>query len=120
MPAAFPTIKSGAVACYGSTRSHEFQTEVLTCQDLSTRRWSARDILGRFDLVFIGINGYDLSKIRAHWISAKGSFDSTWSLTISGATFTTCSYDSDEFVFNEVPGKVDHYSGSLKIRQTIP
>lgn len=79
-----------------------------------------RGPLGDFALVFSGIDGYDLGKIRAHWQSAKGGFDATWDLVISGNTYHNCAYADDNWNFTESATKANYYSGTLTITQTSP
>lgn len=117
MAGAFPTITSGAVACYGSSRTVTYKTNVITCQDLSDYRSAARGKLSNFQLVFTAIKGYDLSKIRAFWISQKGGFDSTWSLTFQGNTYNNCAFADDNWNFVENPDSPNRYSGTLNIEQ---
>ncbi|HXJ40615.1 MAG TPA: hypothetical protein VNH18_15150 [Bryobacteraceae bacterium] len=117
MAADFPTIKSGAVATYGQTsRTTEFSTTVLSCVDGSDFRWLTRDWLARFTLDFRKIRGYDVSKIKAHFDSAKGDFDNTWGLTYDGTRYANCCYANGLWTFEEVED--DHWNGRLEVVQT--
>ena len=120
MAGTFPTIKGGAaVVSFGTTRGPEYKTTVLKFLDNSEQRWQSRASLARFSLIFTDITSYDLSQIRAFWISQKGAFDFTWTLPAlkSGdPSYANCAFLDDAFEFAET--KPDRYSGQLKVIQT--
>ena|SRR6185437_15333037 len=119
MAGVFPTLKSGTVACWGTTRTRTFGSDVLACVDGSAYRYKSRLPTTDFTLVFTAIEGYDLAVLRAFWISNKGSFDSTWQITLDGVLYQNCCFASDQWAFTEDPGKVNRFSGKLQVIQTV-
>jgi hypothetical protein len=117
--ASFPTLKSGTVACWGTSLTQTYGCTVQVCVDGSAFRCKSRLPTTDITLVFTSIEGYDLAKIRAFWISAKGSFDNTWSITIDSTTYLNCCFANDQWLFTEDPGKPNRFSGKLQIKQTI-
>ena len=111
----FPTLTGGRVALYPLTRSKRFRTKVLQFQNFSEKRWKAGGGTNEFRLTFTGINGYDLSTIRAFWQSCKGSF-TEFTFTLSGTTYPYLVFDDDDFPVANPSG--NRYNLSLKIRQT--
>ena len=120
MAGTFPTIKSGnAVVSFQTMRGPTYKTTVLQFLDKSEQRWQSMTALGHFNLVLTNIEGYDLSQIRAFWISQKGAFDFTWTLPalrVGDPTYAHCSFVDDSFEF--VESKPNRYSGVLKVIQT--
>jgi hypothetical protein len=116
--ASFPTLKSGTVSCYGLQRTASFATEVAEFLDDTEQRFRVRPPLARFTLVFKDIEGYDLNRVRAFWISTKGAFDATWDLTIAGVTYSNLCFEGDLFSPNEQ--KQNRYSLELKVLQVKP
>jgi hypothetical protein len=114
--ASFPLLASGAAAMYPTTYGPRYNTEVVQFCNDSEQRWVGRAGLADIELVLTNISGYDLSAVVAFFRSSKGSFDSTWQITLVGVTYTSCVFLSDDITWTET--QPQFFSLSLKIRQT--
>jgi hypothetical protein len=113
--ASFPTLKSGKVNMYPTTRAKEHGTRVVTFCDDSEQRWKGRAGLATFVLEFTDIDGYDLSTLSDFFRTVKAKFDTTWDLTLDGTTYQHMMFDADEFTF--VESKPNRYSIRLACKQ---
>jgi hypothetical protein len=114
---AFPTLSFGAVAMYSTTHGARFGTEVAQFVNDSEQRWVGRPQLEEMELVLTDLSGYDQAAVMAFFRSVKGSFDSTWSITLAGITYNSCVFLSDEIMWTET--RPLFFSTTLKLRQTI-
>jgi hypothetical protein len=121
--ATFPNVKSGTARAVplrsGLSIKRARPTDVLRYIDGSEQRWKTGPALSSFALVFSAINGYDLSNIRAFWLSCQGAKDTTWSLTLEGTTYQNCAFDDDRFQPTDGT-KPGTFSLTLNIVQTLP
>ena len=113
--ASFPTLQSGQVTMYPTTRVVECVTQVVSFCDDSEQRWPGRAALASFTLQFTDIDGYDLSTLLDFFRTTKAKFDTTWDITIGGTTYQHMMFDADEFTFTE--NKPNLYKLSLPCKQ---
>lgn len=97
MAGSFPTLKSGNTVFYPLKDTQSFSTGVLHFLDDTEQRWRRRKMLRRFTLSCNNINAYDVSTILNFLRSQFGRFDSTWSLTIGGNTYSNLALDTDSY-----------------------
>ena len=102
----FPTIRNGATALYPLSRSRSFVTTVKQFCDDSEQRWVSQSYgLAVFKLQYTNILACDVNALLAFWRTAKGSWDSTWSIVLSGVTYANMYFTDDNFSLQEVgPG----------------
>jgi hypothetical protein len=74
---------------------------VLEFGDGTEQRFRMRPKAARFRLSLDGISAADVSTVRTFFEACKGRFDTTWSLTIGGTTWTGLGFMSDEFQATE-------------------
>jgi len=113
--ATFPNLKSGKPAMYPATRGRGYMTGTVKFLDQSEQRWKARAPLTRWELTFTGVDGYDLSLVRAFFNSMKGAFDSTWDVTIGGVLYSNCVFEQDDF--SPVEQRNNRHNLTLRFRQ---
>lgn len=114
----FPTLKSGAVAMYGTTQTLAYNTGLVQFVNDAEQRWRGMPQLFRGTLNYTDLNGYDLGLLQEFFRSCKGRLDTTWSLTIDGQTWNDLTFDQDDFTYTE--SKPNLYACTLKVRQTRP
>lgn len=113
--AAFPNLQSGSVTKYGAARDRVHRTAVVQFCNDTEQRWKQKKPEGAFSLQLTRINGYDLSNVLAFFRSMKGRFDSTWDLTLAGATYNNCCFSQDSISWTEAAPNL--YTLSLRCRQ---
>lgn len=101
MAGAFPTLKSGNTVFYPLQDTQSFGTTVMRFLDDSEQRYRCRPMLRRFVLVCPNVNAYDSALIMKFFRSQFGRFDSTWTLTIGGVTYSNLAFDVDSFKMTE-------------------
>jgi hypothetical protein len=131
MAEVFPTMSSGsmrvvgsllseAVAMYPVKTSQSYIVRKISFLDDSEQRWVVRKKLFSCTLEYKNLNGYDLSLLRDFFTSQKGmyvseSLTSTFSITLSGMTYSYCVFDQDYFESDVAEGEL--YSTTLQIKQ---
>ena len=94
----FPTLKTGAVAQYGSDRSRRFSTQVLRFVDGSEQRFPRYGSpLMRWVVRLELLDESELETLRQFFENTGGcagsfSFTDPW----SGAVYTSCSFDRED------------------------
>jgi hypothetical protein len=111
----FPTLSSGRVALYPLVKSKRFRTRVLKFVNQTEKRWASGPATNEFVLSFTGINGYDLSLVRAFWISMKGGF-TEFTFTLEATAYQYLVFEDDEFPVANPNG--NRYTFNLKLMQT--
>jgi hypothetical protein len=95
--ASFPTLKSGAVAQYGSARTREFATQVFRFLDGSEQRMAQYGAaLRQWSIKLELLDESEIENLRAFFESQAGragvfSFTDPW----DGTVYASCSFDSD-------------------------
>jgi hypothetical protein len=113
--AAFPTLSTGNVAMYPLVESIRTATHVVQFGDGSEQRWRKRPSLRAFELRWTGIKKADVDTLETFFINAKGAFDTTHSLVLSGVTYSNLAIDTDDFVALERTNGV--YDIALRVVQ---
>lgn len=96
--AAFPALKTGAVAQYPARRAKEFATHVVTFVDGSEQRYrEAGSSLHQWELRLNMLDEEELRRLEEFFASMQGhlgdfEFTDPW----DGTTYPSCSLDSDE------------------------
>lgn len=119
MPAAFPLLSSGYLCHYPVIRRRTFKTTTISFGDGSEQRWASRRALADFSLAFLNASRADMVRLRDFFVSMKGAYDHSWSLTVDGITYPNCAFEDDRFPV-AVEQKPNRWSGTFKIRQTLP
>lgn len=119
----FPTISGGSVSKYPVTRSNVRRGGIHIFTDFSEQRFAQGNPLTDFELNFNNIPTADKDAIRAFWIARRGTFDTTWSLTINdpttgGATTYTNMQFTPGQQFEPTEESTGLWSFKLRIRQT--
>lgn len=112
----FPTITSGRVERLPFTRAKTYRTKVLQFANGSEQRWAQPAGPQKFSLNFNGVSTPDKDTVRAFFVSCKGAYDATWSLTVDGVQYDYCAFDQDDFTATQAENL--KWSFSLKIVQT--
>jgi len=99
--ASFPNLKSGSPALHPASLGRVTATRLTKFEDGSEQRWAAAENRFRWVLTYRGLDGYDLSILRAFFTSMKGRFDSTWDITVSGVLYENMAFESDSFRVTE-------------------
>lgn len=92
----FPTLRTGAVSKSGISRNRRFNTSVTVFTSGREQRFAQAIDRATFSLEFSGVDGHDLSTMRAFFYEMKGRFG-RFDLTIDGTTTTDCCFDTDTF-----------------------
>ena len=115
--AAFPQLKTGAVAQYPATRTFRFQNQVLRFLDGTDQRY--RDAAGPLHAWEIRLDQLDeteMAAVEAFFVANQGSYGSfSFTDPWDGHVYTNCSLASDELDLTsvaEMRGRV-----SLKITE---
>jgi len=113
----FPNLKSGQPAMYPATRAKTFRTGVHQFADGSEQRWRAAAPLTGWALEYRDINGYDVSLLRAFFVSTKGAFDRTFTITVpaGGTQYQNMAFDQDDFTAAE--SRPNRWTVTLRLRQ---
>lgn len=131
---AFPTLASGsmkvqgallaeALAKYPATVGQSFITRSVRFLGDQEQRWTVRRGMFSVTLEYQGLNGYDISVLRAFFNTARGAFvssdlSSTFDITLAGQNYQYCAFDQDEFVAESDAGET--FSTELRVRQIRP
>lgn len=125
MPASFPTLQSGQVTRYPTSRQMTYKTGRAISTNGSEQRWISAPPLAAFMLQFTDIQQSDLNNISDFFQSQKGMFSSTaglvgggFSITFDTVTYDYCVFDQD--ALTDVEKKSNLFSFTLKIRRVRP
>lgn len=94
----FPTLKTGAIAQYGSDRGRRFSTTVLRFVDGSEQRFAGYGVqLRRWTIRLDDLDERELETLRVFFAEQNGrtgtfAFTDPW----DGVVHASCSFDSDE------------------------
>jgi hypothetical protein len=99
--ASFPALFSGAVSLYPLTRGRRFPVAIQQWSDFTEQRWVQSAELSRFRLTIDDVDAADKATIISFFEGRKGSFDSTWDITIGGTTYSYLAFESDELSCTE-------------------
>jgi hypothetical protein len=119
MAGSLPTVRGGAAALYPVTRSIEFLTDIAIALNATEQRAKRRPPLIRWNLPYTRVNATDTAAIKAFFESQKGTFDSTWTFTLDGYSYTGLTFEDDVFTVQEDAGTPTYYSFTLRARQVI-
>lgn len=114
------SLRDDSIAMFPATISSNYTTRVTRFLGDQEQRWSVRRALVSFVLQYKGVNGYDLSVIRAFFDEVMGRYVSdallnTFKITLSGVEYQYCVFEQDEIETNV--GRGETYEFELKIRQ---
>lgn len=101
MAGSFPTLASGSVAKFPTTRTVGFNTEVERFLNDKEQRYANHRALNSFDLVYSSLNATDLATLRTFFETQKGQLDPTWSITFAGTTYSNMVFTHDDFTATE-------------------
>jgi hypothetical protein len=119
-----PALRSGCVAMYPATITREYVTDIVQFVNDAEQRWAARQMNADFQLVFTGVNSYDVNIMREFFVSKKGRFldsglTNTFTIAdakIPGAPYNYCYFDQDDFT-TAAAGAGNRYNFVLQIKQ---
>jgi len=91
--------------------------------DDEEQRWVVMTSLFSAVLQYRGVNGYDMSIIRAFFNEMQGKYVTpdllhTFSFVFNGVTYWNCAFDSDELEVEESRGGT--FSFELRVKQIAP
>ncbi len=116
----FPSLSSGYLAKYPLERGRSYRTAVMTAVDGTEQRFSKGSALEDFTLAWTSVRTADKNLVRDFFNSRKGSFDTTWDITLPKPSLGT--WTSVEFVpgqdFTAVEYKPGYWQFTLKVRTT--
>ncbi len=117
-------LSSGSAVKYPLTRHRRQRAAVATFLDMSEQRFAKGSPLDDFELSFTKIPTADKDLWRDFFNARKGSFDTSWELTIEDPPGSTTTFSNLQFVprqqFEAKEESTGLWSFSLKIRQTRP
>ena len=102
--ASFPTLFSGVVSLYPLTQGSRIPVQILQFSDFSEQRFKQSAELARFTLTLDDLSATDKATVVTFFETAKGSFDATWDITVSGNTYSYMAFASDELQCTESDG----------------
>lgn len=118
MPTALPVVRGTSAALYPFTLAVIFRTVVGRFQNGSEQRSiAAPGGLIQVELPYAGMTQAQKNTVLSAVTAAKGSFDTTLTLTLGAITYANLNLDSDEFA--AVESKTTQYNAPLKLSQTI-
>lgn len=111
MAGAFPTLSAGGSVFYPLTMRVSTLTRVLESPSGARQRFAVRAPMVEVQTTLPKLTAADVAAVDAFFDSQKGAFDSTWTLTFAGRTFTAMRFAGDEIRWTEdLPGR---YSATL-------
>ena len=113
----FPTLRSGHILRYPSTRLRRYATAVIRFGGDVEKRWPVARPLEGWRIGLRNIDGYDLAKIRDFWDSKKGAFDKAFEITIDALTSVNMMFTDDHFPMLESAQSPNRVSLTLQVRQ---
>lgn len=116
MAGTFPTLSTGSVCMYPTSRSVSAACRILTTESGLEQRFRTAPFLSSWELQFNRLSLADLDSIRAFFETQKGAFDSTWVFPFDGTNYSYLCFDSDELIWQE--NRLNRFDVSVKIRQT--
>ena len=114
----FPTLSTGAIACWPLTWAVTYATVVHQFEDDSEQRYRDARPLSELTLVFTDITEADYALVEAFFDSNAGGFDATWSITVSGTLIQNCCFVDDSLERTE--SKPGYVSAQVRVRQIKP
>lgn len=117
MPASFPTLSQAHCTLYPCDRAISAPVHVAKFLNGSEQRWRTAPVLNEW-MLLIRATSADVTAIQNFWDTVKGAYDSTWTLTFDGETFTNCVFEADDLVI-ERPGASASWKVQLKVRQCV-
>jgi hypothetical protein len=90
-----PTVRSGAVCLFPLTTGKRFRTSIQTFCDDTEQRFGVTTGLNRFVLTYSKISGYDKANLEEWFVSAKGEYDQSLSITVNSVTYGNLMLESD-------------------------
>lgn len=99
--ASFPALYSGIVSLYPLSHTRRQPVTVLQFSDFSEQRWKRSAPLSAFTLTVENLSATDKATVVSFFESTKGGFDSTWDITVSGATYSYMVFDADALTCTE-------------------
>ena len=113
--ASFPTLASGAVALYPVSRDTAYPVKTVRFLDDTEQRWKQGAALERFTLAYTDLSAADRDTLQTFFDSVKGTYDSTWDITIGGDTYSYCCFEDDAPQWQE--RTAESWDVTFKIRQ---
>lgn len=117
MSTALPVVRGASAALYPFTLTISFDTVVQQFENAAQQRWARREALVKVALNYSKFSLAQKETIKAAFVSAKGQFDTTLTLTFGGVTFGHLAFDQDEFAATE--SSTMQYDIKLNLSQTI-
>ena len=117
MAGTFPNLSSGTVAKYPVVRSLIFPVKRVRFLDDTEQSWRTAPAINRWTLAYTKLSYADVTTLKTFFATQKGSFDSTWSFSIDGATWTSMKFEDDRFSSQETGP--NRHSVNLNISQTM-
>ena len=113
--ASFPALFSGVVTLYPVTQGERRPVGILQFSDFTEQRFRKSAPLARFVLTLEDLKEADRITIETFFDSVRGGFDSTWDITLDGATYSHMAFETDTMEQKQVAGNL--WSVSLPCRQ---
>lgn len=115
--ASFPNLQSGNPVLHPAGRGTVYNTRVVQFENGSEQRWQGAPTRKRWTLTYQGIDGYDVSLIRAFFRSVKGRFDSTWDITVDAVLYENMVFEEDGLRVSETEdGKHDVSISAVQVQ----
>jgi hypothetical protein len=97
----FPTLSSGTTVIGPLNATVSMPVEILKFESGAEQRFRSAKKLVSFRLDYSGISKADMVLLRDFYNTAKGSFDTTWSIAIDGTTYSNMTFVSEKFSARE-------------------
>jgi len=114
--ASFPTPFGGVAALYPVTLAKRYPVAILQFTDATEQRYRQSAAVHRLTLRLDEITGAEKTEIVDFFNDSKGSFDSTWDLTLAGVTYDYLRFAADTMTATE--NENGTWSMSVEIEQT--
>jgi hypothetical protein len=107
----------------GFTHALQIRADVKRFRSGKEQRYAISGLLNSFKLAYQHLTWSEVVGLRDFFISQKGAFDSSWSLTmrdpatLSDRSYENMAFDSDAFEYTET--QTGRYSVSLAASQTV-
>ena len=111
----FPTLRSGVVTRYPTSRQKIYQTKIESFTNGSEQRYISGPPLSSFVLQFSRTQQYDVNNIVNFFESQKGMGGAGFTLVYDGVTYSNCYFEQDAVEL--VEERSGSYSFQLKIKK---
>lgn len=123
MAGTFPNLGSGKPVRAGYTHSLLIRCDVKRFRSGKEQRFALSGLLNSFKLPYQNLKWADVVLLRDFFITQKGAYDSSWSITLrdpvtlADRSYADMAFDADTFEYTET--SCGRYSVSLACSQTV-